>query len=110
MNQQADLASRIRGLVGLDPRVTEKRMFGGVAFLLNGRILVSARRTGTLLVQTSVEAANAALKRPGVTMMVMGGRQARNFIDVDYDSLETDEELQGWLSLAEQYLSTLPPK
>jgi hypothetical protein len=105
-----DLAKRIRSLVVLDPRVTEKRMFGGVAFLLDGRILVSARRTGTMLVQCGPEAAIEAVSEAGVTAMVMAGRPNRNFIDVANDSLETEEGLQRWITLAERYVAALPPQ
>ena len=110
MSIRDELADRIRSIVALDPRVTEKRMFGGVAFLLDGRILVSARRTGGLLVQCGEAAANEAVNEPGVSQMVMRGKTARNFIDVDNDSLETDEGLGRWIALAERYLAALPPQ
>ena len=110
MSIRDDLADRIRSIVALDPRVTEKRMFGGVAFLLDGRILVSARRTGTLLVQCGEAAAGDAVKEPGVSQMVMRGKTARNFIDVANDSLETDEGLGRWIALAERYVGALPPQ
>ena len=110
MSGRDDLAERIRSLVVPDPRVTEKRMFGGVAFLLDGRILVSARRTGTMLVQCGPEAAIEAVKEPGVTAMVMAGRQNKNFIDVAGESLETEEGLQRWITIAERYVAALPPQ
>jgi hypothetical protein len=105
-----ELAARIRGLIALDPRVTEKKMFGGICFLLDGRILVGVRRNGALLVQCGAEAAAAAIRREGVTHMRMGDRDAANFIDVEGDSLETEEGLGEWIALAERYLMTLPPK
>jgi hypothetical protein len=105
-----ELARRIRGLVALDPRVTEKKMFGGICFLLDGRILVGVRRNGALLVQCGAEAAKAAIRREGVTHMRMGEREAANFIDVEDDSLETEEGLREWITLADRYLMTLPPK
>jgi len=105
-----ELAARIRALVALDPRVTEKRMFGGICFLLDGRILVGVRRTGGLLVQCGAEAAAEAVRRPGVGHMIMAGKTAANFIEVEDDSLETEEGLGEWIGLAERYLSTLPPK
>src|SRR5437899_2373477 len=108
MSGRDELAGRIRGLVVLDPRITEKRMFGGVAFLLNGRILVSARRTGTMLVQCGPEAAIEAVREPGVTAMEMAGRRSKSFIDVANDSLETEEGLQRWIALAERYVAALP--
>jgi hypothetical protein len=105
-----ELAARIRSLIALDPRVTEKRMFGGICFLLDGRILVGVRRNGALLVQCGAEAAQAATRRDGVTPMRMGERDAANFIDVEDDSLETEQGLSEWIALAERYLMTLPPK
>lgn len=105
-----ELARRVRALVALDPRITEKRMFGGICFLLDGRILVGIRRNGALLVQCGAEAANEAVRAEGVTPMRMGERTAANFIDVADDSLETEEGLRHWIGLAERYLMTLPPK
>lgn len=105
-----ELARRIRALVALDPRVTEKRMFGGICFLLDGRILVGVRRNGALLVQCGAEAAAQAVRRDGVTHMQMGERTAANFIDVEGENLEAENELRQWITLAERYLMTLPPK
>jgi hypothetical protein len=110
MPARDELASRIRSFVVLDPRITERKMFGGVAFLLNGHILISARRTGTMLAQVSEAASIENTKRPGVTIMVMRGKQMRNFIDVDYDNLETDEDLAAWIEIARDYVATLPLK
>jgi hypothetical protein len=108
MSVSDELTSRIRGFVALDPRVTEKNMFGGICFLLNGKILVASRRTGTLLVQCGAANAAEATKETGVTHMIMAGKPSANFIDVEYDLLETDEELGHWIGLAERYLSSLP--
>jgi TfoX/Sxy family transcriptional regulator of competence genes len=105
-----ELVAKIRELVVLDPRVTEKKMFGGVCFLLDGRILVGVRRNGALLVQCGAAAANEAARQDGVTHMRMGERVAANFIDVEGESLETEQGLSHWISLAERYLASLPPK
>jgi hypothetical protein len=105
-----ELAARIRGLVGLDPRVTEQKMFGGICFLLDGRILVGVRRNGALLVQCGAAAAAEAVRQDGVGPMVMAGKAARNFIDVEGDSIETEANLSYWIVLAERYLASLPPK
>ncbi len=101
-----ELTARIRSFVAFDPRITEKKMFGGIAFLLDGKILVSARRTGTLLVQCGAESAAEVTKEPGVTPMMMAGKPAANFIDVDNDRLETDDDLKRWIDLAERYVAT----
>ena len=107
MGVKDELTERIRGLVGLDPRVTEKRMFGGITFLLDGRIMVAARRTGTLLVQCGAANAADVTTEPGVTQMMMRGKPTPNFVDVDYDRLETDDDLGRWIALAERYLASL---
>ena len=101
-----ELTERIRSFVALDPRITEKKMFGGVAFLLDGKILVSARRTGTLLVQCGAAAATEVTREPGVTPMIMAGKPAANFIDVDNDRLETDGDRKRCIDLAERFVST----
>ena len=101
-----ELTERIRSFVALDPRVTEKKMFGGIAFLLDGKILVSARRTGTLLVQCGAKSAAEVTQEPGVTQMIMKGKPAPNFIDVDNDRLETDDDLKRWIDLAERFVVT----
>lgn len=110
MSESELLAKRLRGLVALDPRVTEKRMFGGICFLLDGRILICVRRGGSLLVQCGAVAAAEATQQPGVTPMTMAGRPQANFIDVADDSLETEEGLQRWIAIAERYVAALPPK
>jgi hypothetical protein len=101
-----ELTARIRSIVALDPRVTEKRMFGGVCFLLDGKILVSARRTGTMLVQCGAATTAEVTKQSGVTVMVMRGKPSPNFIDVDNDRLESDGDLGHWIALAERFVST----
>lgn len=103
-----DLTARIRALVALDPRIAEKRMFGGICFLLDGRILVSARRTGSLLVQCGAAAAAGVMGEPGVAYMMMRGRRMPNFIDVAADRIETDDDLRRWIDLAERYVAALP--
>jgi TfoX/Sxy family transcriptional regulator of competence genes len=108
MSVSEELTNRIRALVATDPRVTEKKMFGGICFLLDGKILVSSRRTGTMLVQCGAESAAEVTKEPGVAPMIMKGRPSANFIDVDGDRLDTDEELQRWIDLAERFVRTKP--
>jgi hypothetical protein len=110
LSESEVLAARLRGLVALDPRVTEKRMFGGICFLLDGRILICIRRSGSLLVQCGAAAAAEATRQPGVTPVTMAGRPQPNFIDVADDSLENDDRLRHWIEIAERYVAALPPK
>lgn len=105
MGVDAELTERIRVILAFDPRVTEKRMFGGICFLLDGKILVAARRNGGLLVQCGAAAAETATKEDGVDHMMMRGKPTPNFIDVAAGLLETDEELQRWIAIAERYVA-----
>ena len=100
-----ELTRRIREIVVLDPRVTEKRMFGGICFLLDGKILASARRTGTLMLQVGADAAADAVRQPGVAYMQMKGKSTPNFIDVDLGLVETEEDLKRWIGIAERYVA-----
>jgi hypothetical protein len=110
MPARDELAARIRSFVALNPRITERKMFGGVAFLLNGHILVSARGKGGMLVQCGDVAGREAATQPGVTTMVMRGREMTGFLNVDDDHLDDDESIERWIAIAERYVSRLKDK
>jgi TfoX/Sxy family transcriptional regulator of competence genes len=103
-------ADRLRNLLDGDPRITEKKMFGGVTFLLNGHMLITASKNGRAMVHVGKESNDLALLRPGASQMVHGGRVMRGFIWVDADETEDDDVLRGWIDLAEKYVRTQPPK
>jgi hypothetical protein len=104
------LTERLRGVLGFDPRITEKRMFGGLSFLMNGHLFVSARKDGGILVAVGKEREAQALQRPGARPMVHGGRRMSGFLWVDADAIEDDEALADWAAFAEKHVATLPPK
>jgi len=106
---QDHLIDRIRLLVEGDPRVREKRMFGGLSFLLNGHILIAARKDGSALLSVGRDNNDEALARPGTTQMIHGGRIMRGFIFVDPDALEDDDDLRDWVRTAERWVSVMPP-
>ncbi len=108
MDANPEMTARIRSLVVLDPRVTEKPMFGGLCFLLNGHILAAARRNQTVLLQLGAQAAAEAVAEPGVSYMMMRGKPALGFVEVDFGLLETEEELQRWIGRAERFVATRP--
>ena len=105
MAVREDIVAQIRQMIALDPRITEKRMFGGICFLLDGKILASARRTGTLMLQVGAGSAAEAVKQPGVAYMQMKGKSTPNFIDVDLGLVETEEDLKRWIGIAERYVA-----
>jgi len=104
------LAERIRDLLDGDPRITEKTMFGGMTFLLNGHILVGCRKDGRILLSVGKEHNDEALSRPGATQMIHGGRPMRGFIWVEAEAIEEDEDLRVWMQTAERWVAAMPPK
>lgn len=103
------LAERIRALVAGRPGVSEQAMFGGVAFLLNGKIFVGVITT-QLLARTGPEGYTAALQRPGAGPMTFTGRPFRGFVLVARDALRRTTTLRGWIDRALAFVVTLPAK
>ncbi len=104
-----ELAARIRSRLGARPDLIEKKMFGGLAFMLSGHMLACAKRDGGLLIRVGADAQDEALRRPGAALMVHGGRVMTGFINVYDDGLE-DEALLAWLQDGERFVASLPPK
>jgi TfoX/Sxy family transcriptional regulator of competence genes len=110
MAYDEDLANRIRELLGPERGVEEKRMFGGLAFLINGNMSVAASGQGGLLVRVPPEDTDKLLQRAHVNPMVMAGREARGWLRVDRDGVQTKRQLQGWVTRGVGYARSLPPK
>lgn len=104
------LSERLRDLLDGDPRITEKRMFGGLSFLLNGHLFISARKDGRAMIAVGKHNYAAALERPGVRPMTHGKGEMTGFIWLDADEAESREVLRDWITLAEAHVRTLPPK
>ncbi len=104
------LANRIREQLADHDAVTEKRMFGGLAFLLGGHMAVAASRTGGLLVRVDPEHGRQLVAGEGVEHMVMRGRAMDGWLLVDGEVVEGDHELAAWVARGEQFAEGLPPK
>lgn len=102
------LAERIRDILDGDPRITEKTMFGGLTFLLNGHILVGCKRDGRILLSVGKDNNESALARPGATQMIHGDKTMRGFIWVDPDAIEDDDDLRDWVRFAEGAVAQRP--
>ncbi|GAA4488725.1 hypothetical protein GCM10023171_28700 [Microbacterium panaciterrae] len=101
--EMTELADRIRALLEGDLAIEERRMFGSRAFLVDGKILVGARRGGSLLVRVEIEHGAGLLGRPGVTHAVMGARtMSANWLDVAAEAVADDERLIFWLDVARE--------
>jgi TfoX/Sxy family transcriptional regulator of competence genes len=98
-----ELADRVRAMLTLDGEIEEKRMFGTRAFLLDGHILVGARKGGVLLVRVDEEHGAVLTTRPGVATAVMGPRtMGTGWLDVASEVLASDDELAFWLDVARE--------
>src|SRR5215472_2690220 len=92
MAYDEDLANRIRELVGMENGLTEKKMFGGLAFLINGNMSVAASGQGGLLVRVDAESDLAA--KPHAAPMVMRGREMTGWLRVDDEGIKTKRQLE----------------
>lgn len=111
MTYDEQLADEIRER--LDPvegEVTEKKMFGGLAFMVDGNLAIAASRRGGLLVRTDPADAAKILSLPGVEAMETGGRPMPGWVFVDADALGAEADLDAWLERALAVVATLPPK
>ncbi|MGJ8527673.1 TfoX/Sxy family protein [Maritalea sp.] len=104
------LATRIRQVIGEDPNVTEKNMFGGIAFMLNGNMLVGPHKDGTLMARVGPDRYEEALARPGASVMDFTGKVMKGFVHVAPDAIDDDKSLANWIALATEFVGALPPK
>lgn len=104
------LARQLRELLAKERKITEKKMFGGLAFLLNGNMSVAASGQGGMLVRIDPAETDAALRRRGVTRMVMGGRSMDGWIRVASTAAATKRDIEPWVKRSLSYVKTLPPK
>jgi len=113
MAYDEDLTTRFRQtLNGLDD-VEEKRMMGGVCFMVNGNMLGGADRqkdgSRRFMFRVGKENQAEALKRPGAKIMEMGGRRMGGFVFVDAEQCD-DQALKSWVDLALIFVAALPAK
>lgn len=105
-----DLANRIRELTASERGLDEKRMFGGLAFLVNGHMAVAATREGGLMVRVSRDDGEKLVQRDHVEPMVMGGREMRGWLRIAGPGIKTKRQLQSWVERGITYAKALPPK
>jgi TfoX/Sxy family transcriptional regulator of competence genes len=109
MAYDTELADRIRFLIGTGPGITEKKMFGGLAFLISGNMAISASSRGGALIRIDPADTDALTAAGNATLAVMGGRTRQGWLRVSSEDLETDEQLTTWVSRAVAYARSLPP-
>ncbi|HEY1778810.1 MAG TPA: TfoX/Sxy family protein [Solirubrobacteraceae bacterium] len=110
MAYDGDLANRLRELLAQEEAITERKMFGGLAFLLGGHMSVSASGRGGLLARIDPAETDAALALPHTTLMHVGARAMEGWIRVAPEGIATKRELAKWVKRSLAYVRKLPPK
>src|SRR3954451_644216 len=109
MAYDEDLANRIRELVA-DEKVTEKKMFGGLAFLIGGNMAIAASGQGGLMVRCNPDETEALLKKPHARTFEMRGRSMNGWLRVDDEGVRTMKQLKPWVKVGVTYAHSLPAK
>ena len=110
MAYDEELANRIRELILTEPGVTEQRMFGGLAFLINGNMSVSASGRGGLLLRIDPAQTDELLGRPHAFPFEMRGREMQGWLRVDEEGVRTKRQLERWIARGVSYARSLPSK
>lgn len=110
MAYDADLADRVRELLASQRNVEEKRMFGGLAFLINGNMSVCVSSKGGLMVRVPPDETEKLLARAHVEPMIMRGRETLGWLRVGVDGLRTRRQLSPWVDRGVDYAKSLPAK
>jgi TfoX/Sxy family transcriptional regulator of competence genes len=103
------LAGRIRGIVGDIPGVTKRKMFGGIAFMLNGNMFCGVTRDD-LMARVGPERFAEALSQLGARPMEFTGRPMKGMAFVAPEGYATDEQLRCWVEQTLDFVRSLPPK
>ncbi|MDQ6729641.1 MAG: TfoX/Sxy family protein [Actinomycetota bacterium] len=104
------LAQRIRELMAIEPGLTERKMFGGLAFLINGNMAVSAGGQGGLLLRIDPTQSAELAARPHAGRFVMRGREMDGWLRIDGAGVATRAQLTRWVARGVAYTRSLPPK
>jgi TfoX/Sxy family transcriptional regulator of competence genes len=103
------LAERLREIYSQVDGVTEKRMFGGLAFMVRGHMSCGIVKE-TLMVRIGPDLYEEALSRPHAREMDFTGKAMKGFVYVSPEGFESDDDLNDWVQLSYEFVSTLPPK
>jgi TfoX/Sxy family transcriptional regulator of competence genes len=110
MAYDEDLAHRVRELIADETGLTEKRMFGGLAFLIGGHMSVSVSGRGGLMLRVEPEETDALLAKSHTSPMVMRGREMQGWLRVEAEGVRTKRQLERWVQRGISYARSLPPK
>ncbi|GAC1611254.1 MAG: hypothetical protein NVS3B26_22900 [Mycobacteriales bacterium] len=105
-----ELAARLRDCVLGEANCSERKMFGGLAFLINGHMAVAASGQGGLLLRVDPAQTDQLANRPHASRFVMRGREMDGWLRVDLPALQDPADLERWVQLGVTYARGLPPK
>lgn len=103
------LAARIRDALAQRKDIAEKKMFGGICFLLHGNLLVGVWKD-SLIARLGPDEGEAAMLEPHVRVFDITGRPMRNWVKVEPEGVEDDDQLKAWIERATKFVRTLPRK
>lgn len=110
MAYDEDLANRVRELVADQEGVTERKMFGGLAFLIAGHMGVSVSGRGGLLLHVDPAETESLLAKPHAEPFEMRGRVMDGWVRVDAEGVRTKRQLARWVARGVAHARTLPPR
>ena len=110
MAYDEDLANRIRELLAAEPGVVEKKMFGGLAFLIGGNMSVAASGQGGLMVRVDPDETESLLEEPHARPFEMRGKEMAGWLRVAGDDVASDAALAEWVDRGVAYARSLPAK
>jgi hypothetical protein len=105
-----ELAGRIRQLVGSESDLTEKKMFGGLAFLIGGNMAVAASGQGGVLVRVDPAESDTFVSTTNARIMEMRGRRMQGWLRIDPEDVRTKRQLAKWVGRGTAYARSLPAK
>ena len=110
MAYDEQLAERIRELLAEEPNLTEKKMFGGIGFMVGGNMAVGASSQGGILVRVDPEQSDELVSSTPAYPMEMRGRSMAGWLQVDAEHVQDEAELAKWVEIGSGYARSLPPK
>ncbi len=110
MSYDENLAERIRELIGPEARAQEKKMFGGLAFLIGGNMAIAASGQGGVLVRVDPAESDKLVDTTHATVAVMRGRPMQGWLRVAPEHVRTNAQLRKWVNLGATYAGSMPRK
>jgi hypothetical protein len=104
------LANRIREIIGAEPDLVEKKMFGGLAFLIGGHMSVSVSGRGGLMLRCDPAEGEELRNKPHAGPFEMRGRVMDGWLRIEPDGVRTKRQLERWVARGVDYARSLPPK